>query len=644
MSTSQTSTVTTNELKLYDTNGTKASITYGDANIDDGYSYLNMNIRANDKKVDLYQDKPILNFIAEDGLTLNDKKVWHEDNDGPMSGLNADMLDGKHATEFKDRQGHHHFNHAFTPGGSKMFVKIATLTPKRVGNAPNFSPSGNAPYQGIFASNIIKRMEARAKFEAFVEDTPDNLSAAGVSGFEHTDMATEGVFNATLRASISLLRSGNTKEPDWKGPETMDIHLGLFEDPTNTEVDGWACTSKYFYLSCHNRNLPFIKAQDDVDHDYKVCGNEYCTSDRTDVYKRQPNTDGLKSNSPVLDPDNPRPDVNYDNYAGIPDCTKNDYHAEKFPKFIDPGFAYRKEMDVFRLYHAQSYEDTIDGVKVVKHRFELYMAVDTKSELHIQPFMSSSCVLYNYQKPLLESELPDGPYLRPTSIYDDRYASVEHRHRNYEYKMEQMDEEIEQIWNSFDSYVQISQGGQNGNKILMTNNQGEVVLVDDNFERHKDSRRSGNRVVITNNKGCIIESKITVRELESLEKIRGNVQNQIDNITNEINAIPKLPDGGYVKKSGDTMFGNLKMIKGKQVIVESENGQRSGSFYSDDNSIALWDNQDGCKIWECNYVKRANKRLWGICKNEFMVGGHRVTVGGWMPSNPEKGDVWIKNF
>jgi len=33
------------------------------------------------------------------GLTWNSKKVWHEGNDGQNSGLDADLLDGFHASE-----------------------------------------------------------------------------------------------------------------------------------------------------------------------------------------------------------------------------------------------------------------------------------------------------------------------------------------------------------------------------------------------------------------------------------------------------------------------------------------------------------------------------------------------------------------
>lgn len=39
--------------------------------------------------------------LGSSGLQFNEKKVWHEENDGSDSGLDADLLDGKHASEFQ---------------------------------------------------------------------------------------------------------------------------------------------------------------------------------------------------------------------------------------------------------------------------------------------------------------------------------------------------------------------------------------------------------------------------------------------------------------------------------------------------------------------------------------------------------------
>lgn len=38
--------------------------------------------------------------VSSDGLKYGQKKIWHEGNQGSNSGLDADLLDGKHATEF----------------------------------------------------------------------------------------------------------------------------------------------------------------------------------------------------------------------------------------------------------------------------------------------------------------------------------------------------------------------------------------------------------------------------------------------------------------------------------------------------------------------------------------------------------------
>lgn len=644
MSLLPTSTITTNELKLFDFKGAKASLTFGDADINDGYSYLRVNFRADDSKFDFWQDKPILNFIAEEAITFNDKKIWHEDNDGPMSGLNADMLDGLHASEFKDRNGHHHFGHAFMPGGEKKFVKIATFTPRRVGNAPDFNNNGTVPFQGIFADNIVKRMEARAKFEAFKEDTPERLGPIGINGFEHTDMASEGVYNATLRASISLLRKGETNTPPWKGAETVDLHVGIFEDPTNEEVDGWTCTSKYFYISCHERNVPFIKEGDDPNHDYLVGGNVKPTSNgskvKSVVDKASENKVTFKASvsQPVDNHIHERPPVNYDDYATPPDPSKNDYQAQTFPPVIDPGFGYQKYLEAFRLYHVQSLEETLDGVKVVTHKFELYMAVDTKMEVHVQPYMSSSCLFYNYQKPIGESELPQGQYLRPYSIYDNRYSHVEHRHRNYEEKIEDMDSEIEEIWSVFDKYVCIDQGKANANKVLMTNSSGNVVAVKDNFERHQDSRRLKERVLVTNKDGCITESDITTTELAQLDHVRSNIQDQIDEMRTELN---EMPDGdAYVKKTGDTMTGHLRMKGGAEVKVE--NGL-NGSFYSNSEAIGLYDNSENKAILAYSNEPGLG-RVVHFPKNTVVLGNKLLTISPTAPPNPRIGDIWIKNM
>lgn len=651
-----TSTILTNEIKLYDFKGTKASLTFGDADINDGYSYLRINFRADDFKFDFWQDKPIINFIADEEIMFNDKKIWHENNDGPMSGLNADMLDGLHATSFKDRNGHHHFGHAFLPGGAKMFVKIATFTPRRVGNAPDFNTDGTVPFQGTFAQNIVKRMEAQAKFEAFAEDTPENLTTTGIGAFEHTDMASEGVYNSTLRASISILRKGSTTAPPWSGPETVDIHVGLFEDPTNLNDDGWACTSKYFYVSNHNNNLPFIKAHDDPRHNYLIGGNVTPMSEGTLSSRIETlDTNTATNRAAVTEPsyshganDHSRPGVTGAGYIAPPDPTKNDYRAQRFPELIEPGFGYQKNLEAFRLYHVDSHVDTIDGVKIVTHRFDLYMAVDTKTELHVQPYMSSSCLFYNYQKPISEAELPQSNFLMPKSIYDNRYSHVEHRHRNYEQKIEDMDEEIEDIWQAFDNYVPIKQGVGNANKVLMTNSSGHIVCEIDNIERHQDGDRYKCRVMVSDKNGCIVESTITTTNLAQLSGIRANIQQQLDELNAELG---NVPDGdAYVKKIGDTMTGNLKMTNGSTVAVsDTDNSIQSRLTFTGKGGYAgLYDTYEQSSVCGLDTSQTSSAdRVFFIQKKTFKVGGKtsgaKVTVSSSAPTSPAVGDIWIKN-
>lgn len=655
MSLLPTTTLTGNELKLHDFKGTKMSLTFGDTDINDGYSYLRANIRANDTKCDFWQDKPIFNFIADEEITFNDKKIWHENNDGPMSGLNADMLDGLHASEFKDRNGHHHFGHAFLPGGAKKFVKIASFTPRRVGVPQDFNTNGTNPFQGKFAENIAKRMEARAKFNAFVEDTPERLGPIGVNGFEHTDMFTEGVYNATLRASVSILRKGDSSGPPWNGSETVDIHVGIFEDPTNEDTNGWTCTSKYFYVSSHERNLPFIKDPDHPSHDYLTGGNVSPQNKSGEkIVRKEPNINmGLRASvtPPNESHEHSRPEVDYSDYATPPDPSKDDYISQKFPPIIPPGFSYQQPLEAFRLHYIDSDIETIDGIQVVTHKFDLYMAVDTKTEVHVQPYMSSSCLFYNYQKPISESELPPGQFLRPSSVYDNRYSHVEHRHANYEKKIEDMDSEIEEIWSIFDDYVVVDQGTANANKVIMTNATGKVVAVKDNMERHQDDRRTGTRVLVTDKDRCISESDITTKELAQLDNVRANIQDQLDELGDELGGLD-IPDGDlFVKKSGDTMTGRLKMKNRSEIEIygpEGDNSNKTRMHVHTNNGYSglhdAYENTPICGLLNNTTVK--DERIFFIQKRSFRVGGGagaKVTVSSSAPSTPQLGDVWIKN-
>lgn len=979
----QSETILTNELKLHDHEGRKASITFGDTNINDGYSFLKINYVADDKMCTFYQDKEVFNIVAKKEFLFNGRKIWHEMNDGPSSGMNADMLDGYHATEFKDRYGHHHFAHAFAPkNNEKQFIKIASFTPRRVGNAPDFNQSGEAPFQGIFADNIIKRLNAEKTFEAFIDDTPQKLGPVGFNPYNHTDMASEGVYNATLRASVSLLRKrppaaesimrqadgspiqineeeqastrssfpnlrkdsdaydyhhnpahlavlnglslrgcpninlskmntykessstwignplrnysvsskykrgdsfpypngrarsyyskggsktltsalgilnfnmatqfavtthnqvivvGNdlcagrwvfvidpsgyqwdhdwhfvnhdyvgedvyfyirfpyhntalrqgisqlvvdimneyiqkmdllpattynytyhpvdyinvifvdektpaadynfnsnktaqanpsnmyvnrffaddapflplyrefadkppgvwydgynggygerddypeigpattspTPDPEpapptpapevvpptpapevetpaptppaelglrphdplhdpmeatgpvtqersgeypWMAPTSVDIHIGLFDSPNAPESEHPLETlHKYFYVSLHDNALPYLTEQDAVDHEYfngsyqmsvpvtrsmgvpeyfrgmgtalnnveaicnhlSSCGCHKLTEDESEFFSfsmvRSFNdlggtvTYGKASCNylyslgstvfqPVLKINTYRDLVtnklimynvmtvlseyhicervmDTSDYVAPPSLAK-DYPPREFPPIADEGFGYQKEIDAFRLYHMDSYTDDLDGVKIHTHHFDLYMAVEpTRTEFRVQPYMSSSCLLYNYQEPQLESSLPNRPFLKPKSAYDERYSHVEHRHENYEKEIENIHVEVSEIWETLDKFVQIDQGERNKNKFMVTNEKGHVVAMNDDLERHKDDRRKGKLVLVTDEDKCIVESGVAITELNQLSGINGNIQKRFEHFADRI--------------------------------------------------------------------------------------------------------------
>lgn len=58
----------------------------------------------------------------QDGVTINGNKVWHAGNDGSGSGLDADLLDGKHISELSSMFG------GLTPNGVKTYSSPGTYT------------------------------------------------------------------------------------------------------------------------------------------------------------------------------------------------------------------------------------------------------------------------------------------------------------------------------------------------------------------------------------------------------------------------------------------------------------------------------------------------------------------------------------
>lgn len=287
------------------------------------------------------------------------------------------------------------------------------------------------------------------------------------------------------------------------------------------------------------------------------------------------------------------------------------------------GEGYQTYIDIMRLYHVSSRTDIVDGLQVVTHTFELYMAIDEKSEIRIQPYLSSACLLENFQPCLQEADLPQKKFIRPKSIYDSRYASVRHRHYDYERRIWELTLETDQVWKNFRRYITIDQGMDNKNKVMCTDSQGKIYAAEDNMVRHceptvtnpdtgENARRTGGRVLITSKpaehtiencstpiqSSCVNESSITIDELAALKGIKGNIQDQIDNlwdgvddIWDTLDALGDLLDSlmsalaafktaalaNYVKIPGDTMTGGLWMNMSEQSTYPDDI-ERSGGI------------------------------------------------------------------
>lgn len=691
----QSNTVLTSEVKIQDRQGAKMSVTFGENDSYGEYCYFNLKFKATETIANAIFDRDVLNIAGPRSLTLNNYKVWHEQNDGPNSGLNADLLDGKHATEFKDRYGYHHFMHMFYPptAAKKHFVKIATFTTRKVGNAQDFTSDGKPPYNGTFmysgngvmgvdkddvvvhggnldSAKALTAMAVKDAKEQFKLDTPLILDDHEPDLFHTTNLLTQGIYNGALRGTVTLNKG--------KKPTTFDFHIGLFEDPLCTEKDGWDAVDKFFYVSLHDETLNFL-SEVESDWDTGVYKDDHLNpgvpdgkniNEDTDDLNKKNGTykDGYAGFPPVssnvrftqldkqamadldafkstygyninkaiedqiekykdllamgtLDDDevdngytsdkkhngakvseadvahtHNRPDANASTYA-IPPATYQDTHPydptrmrEPFPapNDSDQGDSYQKYIDIMRLYHVGSRVDTIDNLEVVTHIFDLYLCVDAKTEVRVQPYMSTACLLYNFEPCIQEDSLPKRKFIRPKSIYDSRYASVRHRHYDYEKRIWQLTLETNEIWKNFSKYLTIDQGQANANKVMMTKEDGKIYAAEDNFERHAEplDRREPNKVMITTqcrkvingvltDLACIGTSTITVDQLAQLDHVKANIQDQLDKLEERISdledrmdeledrvndlekKVAGLKSGDFVLRSGDTMSGSL---------------------------------------------------------------------------------------
>lgn len=693
----QSNTVLTSEVKLQDRQGAKMSVTFGENDSYGEYCYFNLKFKATETVANAIFDRDVFNIAGPRSITLNDAKIWHENNDGPNSGLNADMLDGKHATEFKDRYGYHHFLHMFKPPteAKKHFVKIATFTTRKVGDAQDFTADGKPPYNGTFMysgngvmgvstedvvvhggnidpNTVLTSMAIKDAKEQFKIDTPLMLDDHEPDLFHTTNLMTNGIYNGALRGTVTLLKS--------KKPTTFDFHIGLFEDPLCTEKDGWNAVDKFFYVSLHDETLNFLsevesdwetgvykddhlntgvpdgqninentddinkkngtykdgyagfppaskvrytsldrQAMADLDKFKSRYGNNLNealndqmkkikellamgTLDDDEVengYTSDKKHNGAKVSEASVSHTHDRPAANATTYA-IPPATYQDTHPydptrmrEPFPdeNAKDQGDSYQTYIDIMRLYHVGSRVDMVDNLEVVTHTFDLYICVDDKTEVRIQPYLSTACLLYNFQPCIQEDELPKRKFIRPKSIYDNRYAHARHRHYDYEKRIWQLTLETNEIWKNFSNYLTIDQGTNNANKVMMTKEDGKIYAAEDNFERHGEplNRREANKVLITTeckkmlngvmtNLACIATSSITVDQLAQLDHIKANIQDQLDELEERISdledrmdeledRVDELEDllnrlgggtvGDFVLRAGDTMSGSL---------------------------------------------------------------------------------------
>jgi hypothetical protein len=811
------------------------SISFGESDKDGSLSFLNLKYKATAGRMDFIIDRDIYNIVGPTFITLNGHKIWHENNDGPNSGLNADLLDGRHAVEFKDRYGYHHFMHMFQKPPTvtdKCFVKVATFTMRKVGTPDDFKSDGTPPYSGIFEftgngvggvtadsvvvpggtfrkSDIIEGMQIRDAITQFQANTPYALSDYDPDLFHTTNMLTQGIYNGTLRGCVSILKD--------KHPTTFDFHIGLFENPTAPkEADGWEAIYKYFYVSLHDETLPFLDEDawtlatnndpflnkgvpdldkagnpynvnadtDDINHDrltgggvndgYKSSFPSFPTYNWNDpnkpgyadntayvdsiiaghamanLYFDKPDktkaetlkelkreygnnaqaalkgslekikdlglamaklndddeltTAGIKvgdttgtttggTTAPVDDTaakiqamkdaissakssyktaaDKAMNDISEDSGTGLDDIQDNDpskgsdspaethnryqtkvdvqggnrgsyttpimteqdahpFKNERRRKaFPDPtkkdqDDSYQQFVDIMRLYHTKSRKDIIDGIPVQTYYFDLYICIDAKSEVRIQPYMSSQCIMYNFQECVQEADLPMTKFIRPKSIYDNRYASVRHRHYDYERRIWENTLEVDQIWKNFDNYVKKAQGIKNAYKVMMTDKNGDVYAGEDNFERHSEpaSRRIPERVLVTLSEAtrtlegdiaqacsCIGTSEITTDELFALKDIDTNIQQQFKAIEKSIYDLRKAMDkvwaaldalvdaiagamGDFVKKSGDQMTGSLWMkYDGKTYKDDPTGYEKPESFVG----VKFFSNASGAK-------------------------------------------------
>lgn len=495
-----TNHIITNEVMLQDSKNMKLSFSFGEANTSSVYKYAMLNFKTTmpgsaESKITVWSDKDIFNFSTLQ-LKHRDGFVWTSYQQGPDSGMNSDMIDGYHGYQLKNALGANNFMHAFQAStasvvGNRKYVKLLTFKPSRIGNPTDFKTNGSVPYEDINAA--LENQLAREQFTQEILNNPK-----GVQSFTTTNSLKYRILNAMFRGTVSFLNSGKM--------ESVDIHVGLFEDPLSRKTDN-SSVEEMFFISNHGTNLPYL-------------------SDFNGT---------------------PKPPVGY---------------VTKFPQPSNTTKSYQLDISTFKLIAGPTTVQTIDGINIYTHHFELYMAVDKKTELHINPYCSAQCIIHEYQPPVDLSTLSTDRVAHPRNINDLRYSDIEHRHYDYE-------KVIDDIHNiELPKKVDKTDSSREGSRVIVSNASktleestitttelsylsGTTSNVQSQINSKvstTDNARAGSRVMVVNNLKTIVESGITTTELDRLQGVSANVQTQINDIDNKL-----------VKKAGDTMTGDLNI-------------------------------------------------------------------------------------
>jgi len=107
-------------------------------------------------------------IFAEGGL-----KVWHEGNDGAGSGLDADLLDGKEASDFVENTGSSGYTHVYLSENKNVSAGTSYTIPFDTiySDADNLFDTTNhrwvAPYDCLVFADLVVRLDNRYDFKGY---------------------------------------------------------------------------------------------------------------------------------------------------------------------------------------------------------------------------------------------------------------------------------------------------------------------------------------------------------------------------------------------------------------------------------------------------------------------------------------------